>query len=193
MESVTCLPFQVLFSEDGNQATDMTHLPCVIVSIYSNYPETQVQNEKWMYFFNPRSSHMDLSHTKHFSTYKWSSNHLELISTIQAVSWAALLYSNPSAFPSPPSSYQSSLLPHFRTSLWPTENTAGGMWPCDSLCTVMALAKGLWPLLNNSGGNRGTGHPKWTSPACQYLGTQPLQIPKHTAKLHLILLFVFKT
>lgn len=44
MESVTCLPFQVLFSEDGNQATDMTHVPCVTASIYSNYPETQVQN-----------------------------------------------------------------------------------------------------------------------------------------------------
>lgn len=70
MESVTCLPFQVLFSEDGNQATDMTHLPHVTVSIYSNYPATQVQNEKLIYFFNPRSSHMDLSHRKHFSTYK---------------------------------------------------------------------------------------------------------------------------
>lgn len=57
---------------------------------------------------------------------------------------------------------------------------------------MMALAKGLCPLLNNSGGNRGTGHPKWTSPVNQYLDIQSLQILKHTAKLHLILPFVFK-
>lgn len=104
-------------------------------------------------------------------------------------SWAA----SPSAFPSPPCSYQSSHLPHFRTSLWPTENTARRTRPCDSLCRVMALAKGLCLLLKNSGGNRGTGHPKWTSPPCQYVDIQPWQILRHRANLLLILLFVFKT
>lgn len=44
----------------------------------------------------------------------------------------ALLYTTLSAFPSPLCSYQSSHLPDFRTSLWPTENTARGMQPCDS-------------------------------------------------------------
>lgn len=46
MESVTSLPFQVLFSEDGNQAQDMTHVPHVTVSIYSSYTATRDQNEK---------------------------------------------------------------------------------------------------------------------------------------------------
>lgn len=41
--------------------------PCYSLT-YSNYPATPVQNEKLMYFFNPRSSSMDLSHRKHFST-----------------------------------------------------------------------------------------------------------------------------
>lgn len=195
MESLTCLPFQVLFCEDGNWAKDVTDLPRVTVPIYSNYPATQVQNEKWMYFFNPRSHRMDLSHRKYFSTYKQSSNHLELASRIRAVSHPGLLcYIQPlPAFPSPSCSYWSSHLPDFTTSLWPTENTARAIGPCDSLCTVMTLAKGLCPLVNNSGGNRGTGHPKRTSPACQYLDIQSLQILEHTAKLHLILLFVFKT
>lgn len=48
MEAVTCLPFQMLFCEDGNWAKDMTDLPHVTVPIYSTYPTTQVQNEKWM-------------------------------------------------------------------------------------------------------------------------------------------------
>lgn len=47
---------------------DVTDLPHVTVSIYSSYPATWVQNEKWIYFFNPRSSCMNLSYRKHFST-----------------------------------------------------------------------------------------------------------------------------
>lgn len=64
VESVICLSLQALFSEDRND------LPHVTGSVYSKYPATRVPNEKRMYFFNPRSSGMDVSHRKQFSTYK---------------------------------------------------------------------------------------------------------------------------
>lgn len=120
MASVTCLPFQVLFSEDSKQAKDMTDLPAPCYCLYLQQLPSNTTS-KWemnVFLQSKMQLYGSLTH-KHFFHLQMklqpSGISLNILSCI--TSWAALLYSTPSA----PCSYQSSHLPDFRTGWWPNK------------------------------------------------------------------------